>query len=209
MKKKTNSMGQPYIIFEDDRDLEKLALSIIALLPKHSGTINKPLKMRLWDCAFDYLDTAPKSSVIFKRCQTITNELAEERVMALLTEVINKIVKEAKAEHEKMAVMSWDKSKTRKTKNGILVRHSSNGKFVGLKTLTEVLVGKLEELEQLMKAANTNIEDISWADFNKLVEFVKTDHSFFGKGQVKDKFKSIKVAFEDILTEKEITTNKK
>lgn len=204
MKTKTSSTGNKYIFFEDDIELEAIALRLVSLLPKHSGSIGKPLKLRLWDCAIEHLENAPKNSVVFKRCQTIGDDIAEERVFSLMKEVINEIVKVAKAEDEKVVVMSWNKNKTRTTENGILVRYTTNGKFIGLKTLTDVLIGNKKDIDGLLKRMNTDIENITWAEFNRIVDVVKQDQSRLGDGIIKEFFKSVRVAFEDILTEKEI-----
>lgn len=209
MKTKTSSTGEKYIFFENDIELEAIALRLVSLLPKHSGSIGKPLKLRLWDCAFDYLETAPKNSVVFKRCQTIDDEMTEQRVFALMKDVINEIVKIAKAGEEKLVVMSWNKNKTRTTEKGILVRYTTNGKFIGLKTLTEVLIGNKKDIDGLLGRMNTDIENITWAEFNRIVDVVKQDQSRLGDGIIKDHFKTIRVAFEDILTEKEIDAQMK
>jgi hypothetical protein len=49
MKTKTNMNGDKYLFYEDDYELEGIALKLISLLPKNSGSVGKPLKMRLWD----------------------------------------------------------------------------------------------------------------------------------------------------------------
>jgi enolase len=121
-----------------------------------------------------------------------------------MKEIINEIVKQAGASNEKSVKMDWDENKTRTTENGVKVRYTTNGKFVGLKTLCDVLIGNMKDIEGLLKMIDTDIENITWAKFNNLVEKVKQDQSRYGDGMVKQNFKTIRIAFEDILTEKGI-----
>ena len=112
MKTKTNIEGNKYLFYENDYELEAVALRLISLLPKHSGAVGKPLKEQLWDCAFDLIETTPSNSTIFKRCQSITNETEGDRVFQLLSDVITNVVKVAKMENEKVVKIDFDINNT-------------------------------------------------------------------------------------------------
>lgn len=209
MKTKTNIEGNKYLFYENDYELEAVALRLISLLPKHSGAVGKPLKDQLWDCAFDLIETTPSNSTIFKRCQSITNETEGDRVFQLLSDVITNVVKVAKMENEKVVKIDFDINNTRKTINGILVRYTTNGKFVALKTFTDVLIGNKKDIDGILKRINKTIDTITFTEFNDLVYRVKLDQSKLGDDLIKHEYKSIKVAYEDLLTEKGIDASVK
>ena len=209
MKTKTNIEGNKYLFYENDYELEAVALRLISLLPKHSGAVGKPLKEQLWDCAFDLIETTPSNSTIFKRCQSITNETEGDRVFQLLSDVITNVVKVAKMENEKVVKIDFDINNTRKTINGILVRYTTNGKFVALKTFTDVLIGNKKDIDGILKRINKTIDTITFTEFNDLVYRVKLDQSKLGDDLIKHEYKSIKVAYEDLLTEKGIDASVK
>jgi len=209
MKTKTNIEGNKYLFYENDYELEAVALRLISLLPKHSGAVGKPLKEQLWDCAFDLIETTPSNSTIFKRCQSITNETEGDRVFQLLSDVITNVVKVAKMENEKVVKIDFDINNTRKTMNGILVRYTTNGKFVALKTFTDVLIGNKKDIDGILKRINKTIDTITFTEFNDLVYRVKLDQSKLGDDLIKHEYKSIKVAYEDLLTEKGIDASVK
>ena len=209
MKTKTNIEGNKYLFYENDYELEAVALRLISLLPKHSGAVGKPLKDQLWDCAFDLIETTPSNSTIFKRCQSITNETEGDRVFQLLSDVITNVVKVAKMENEKVVKIDFDINNTRKTMNGILVRYTTNGKFVALKTFTDVLIGNKKDIDGILKRINKTIDTITFTEFNDLVYRVKLDQSKLGDDLIKHEYKSIKVAYEDLLTEKGIDASVK
>ena len=209
MKTKTNIEGNKYLFYENDYELEAVALRLISLLPKHSGAVGKPLKEQLWDCAFDLIETTPSNSTIFKRCQSITNETEGDRVFQLLSDVITNVVKAAKMENEKVVKIDFDINNTIKTMNGILVRYTTNGKFVALKTFTDVLIGNKKDIDGILKRINKTIDTITFTEFNDLVYRVKLDQSKLGDDLIKHEYKSIKVAYEDLLTEKGIDASVK
>ena len=209
MKTTTTIDGNKYLFYENDYELEAVALRLISLLPKHSGAVGKPLKDQLWDCAFDLIETTPSNSTIFKRCQSITNETEGDRVFQLLSDVITNVVKAAKMENEKVVKIDFDINNTRKTMNGILVRYTTNGKFVALKTFTDVLIGNKKDIDGILKRINKTIDTITFTEFNDLVYRVKLDQSKLGDDLIKHEYKSIKVAYEDLLTEKGIDASVK
>ncbi len=204
MKTKTNIEGNKYLFYENDYELEAVALRLISLLPKHSRAVGKTLKEQLWECAFDLIETTPNNSTIFKRCQSITNEPEGDRVFQLFSDVITNIVKTAKMENEKVVKIDFDISKTRTTENGILVRYTTNGKFIALKTFTDVLMGNKKDIDGILKTINKNIDTITFTEFNDLVFRIKQDQSKLGDDLIKYDYKSIKIASEDLLTEKGI-----
>jgi len=207
MKTKTNMNGDKYLFYEDDYELEGIALKLISLLPKNSGSVGKPLKMRLWDCAFNLIEETPYNSTIFKRSLSIENQPDADRVYNLITEVINHIVKTAGMENEKYAVMEWNDTKTFNNKNGVLVRYSKNGKFIGLKTFTDTLIGSLKDMDALLKRMETSVLEIGWIEFNGLMYMVKQDQSELGDNLLKNEFRTIRVATESLITEKKLETN--
>lgn len=209
MKTKTNIEGNKYLFYENDYELEAVALRLISLLPKHSGAVGKPLKNQLWECAFNLIDTTPNNSTIFKRCQSITNETEGDRVLQLFNDVIATILKSTNMENEKVVKIDFDTNNTRKTQNGILVRYTTNGKFIALKTFTDVLMGNKKDIDGILKRINRTIDTITFTEFNDLVYRVKLDQSKLGDDLIKHEYKSIKVAYEDLLTEKGIDASVK
>jgi len=209
MKAKTNMEGNKYLFYENDYELEAVALRLISLLPKHSGAVGKPLKDQLWDCAFDLVEATPSNSTIFKRCQSITNETEGDRVYQLLSDVITNVVKTAKMENEKVVKIDFDTNITRTTENGVLVRYTTNGKFVALKTFTDVLMGNKKDIDGILNRLNKTIDTITFTEFNDLVYRVKLDQTKLGEDIIRHEYKSIKVAHEDLLTEKGIDASVK
>jgi len=207
MKMRTNQQGEKYLIYADDIELDTIALKLISLLPKHSGIHNKPFKMKLWDCAFDLIENTPKESIIFRRSLTIFNEKDEDRVYALLKTIIDDILKATGKDKEKSVKIDWNKERTRTNENNILIRYTADNKFVALKTITDVLIGTEKDINGLLKRVDRTIDTIKWHEFNRLVHAVKEDQSALGEDLIKYEFKSIRLAFEDLLTEKNIVTN--
>ena len=112
-------------------------------------------------------------------------------------------------ENEKVVKIDFDINNTRKTMNGILVRYTTNGKFVALKTFTDVLIGNKKDIDGILKRINKTIDTITFTEFNDLVYRVKLDQSKLGDDLIKHEYKSIKVAYEDLLTEKGIDASVK
>jgi hypothetical protein len=131
----------------------------------------------------------------------------EDDLVSYIQYIVKNILtalKESKYPIKKTANLVWNNDKTSKTKNGILVRHTKDGKFISLKTLTpEGIIMSNKDYKALCKEVNLEIDTLTSPELLRLITDYKTD----SKNPYWKKFKTLKTFEESYLVELGIEMN--
>jgi len=198
MKTKYTEDGRKYLISPDEF-LEGLSLSIIFNLHKVENPEAITLKDKLWEAAYIYLDDAPTNSAIFTHTM-IGFDNKDEMVYFWIKEAITAILSHIPFK-EKKVKLAW--GKPYKTDKSLLVRETTDGKYIALKFFTNGIVMNKKDYTILLEDLGVELNDITPSQFNRLEYAIRSsigDHSYFTR------YKSLRCFYESVLTEKGITS---
>lgn len=113
-------------------------------------------------------------------------------------------VQQIKVKEPQYKYPKWLSKRNVKTPNGILVRYSED-KEIAIKAINQGLVMSLDDYKEFKKALTLDLSTLTIANLNKIIYDIQTDPKdpFFSR------FTTLKVFYEDLLTELKISPVKK
>lgn len=112
--------------------------------------------------------------------------------------------KQIKVKEPQYKYPKWLSNRSVKTSNGILVRYSED-KEIAIKAINQGIVMSLDDYKEFKKALTLDLSTLTIANLNKIIYDIQSDprDPFFSR------FTTLKVFYEDLLTELKISPVKK
>lgn len=191
---KTMAMSESH---EDDVHL-KLYYQLRPYLTNHYISTEEKILMAIGDFL---RDDQNEEDHFVKRMPSRGDEITS--YITYLSNEIMKVLITNKYPTSKSVKLTWDKEKTFKTQNGILVRYTNDRKYISLKTLTPwLIIMSIKDSKVFFKELNIEIDTLTSPQLYKLI----WDHKLDPKNDCWKKFKTLKTIDESLLTELEIDT---
>lgn len=189
MKRRYTPLGKPYMFSEDDFT-EGLAVAICACIHLVDKPERLTFKERLWAAAYEYIEMCDDKSELLKSRFLGIQSSQDEEVYFHLKETIGLILSLVPFK-EKKVKLEW--GKRFKTKNGVLVRETKDGRFVSLITLTNGIILNQSDYTALLQEIGVDVDELTFLQFNKLEYDIRGNLEKYSK-----KYKSLKCFVESL-----------